>query len=121
MTSERPLEVLLCLRGKAAMRGRHIGRARLMRDPTDLMKIEAGDVAVLRTASPAAGPILGVAGAVITEEGGILSSLATLARERDVPCIVGVSRATRAILDGDQVVVDADAGTVTVVTAARCA
>lgn len=100
------------------MQGRHAGRARIVRDLNDLSQIEVGDVVVLETASPAAGVLLEVAGAVVAEEGGSLSNLATLAREGGVPCIIGVTGATHSIRDGDEVVVDANTGIVSVVRAA---
>ncbi|WP_294179840.1 phosphoenolpyruvate--protein phosphotransferase [uncultured Schumannella sp.] len=50
---------------------------------------------------------------LITREGGPTSHTAILARARSIPAIVGVSGA-EALADGDQVVLDAAAGTVTV-------
>lgn len=50
--------------------------------------------------------------AIITDEGGIISHAAILAREFHIPCIVGTKVATRVLKDGDEVEVDADNGIV---------
>ena len=51
--------------------------------------------------------------AVITDEGGLMSHAALVAREKKVPCIIGTRIATRALRDGDVVTVDANNGVVT--------
>lgn len=48
------------------------------------------------------------AGAIITEEGGILSHAAVISRELNTPCIIGVQGATGILKDGMRVLVDAD-------------
>ncbi len=54
------------------------------------------------------------ASAIVTDEGGMLSHAAIVARENDIPCIVGTGTATFVIQDGDQVTVDLTRGTVRV-------
>ena len=49
---------------------------------------------------------------VVTERGGSTSHFASLARERDIPMVLGVADATRRIPDGAQVAVDGVAGIV---------
>jgi len=49
---------------------------------------------------------------VVAELGGSTSHLASLARERGVPMVLGVSEATRRIPDGATVAVDGVAGVV---------
>ena len=49
---------------------------------------------------------------VVAELGGSTSHLASLARERGIPMVLGVQDATSQIPDGSQVAVDGVAGTV---------
>ena len=55
---------------------------------------------------------LGAVAAVVTETGGLLSHAAVIAREYGIPAVLAVPGATRAIADGDRIVVDGAAGTV---------
>jgi phosphohistidine swiveling domain-containing protein len=48
------------------------------------------------------------AGGLITDEGGMLSHAAILARELRIPCIVGTQRATQMLKDGDRVEIKSD-------------
>lgn len=41
---------------------------------------------------------------IITNEGGVLSHACIIAREYDIPCIVGTSNATTVLMDGDEVI-----------------
>lgn len=50
--------------------------------------------------------------AVVTDEGGLMSHAALVARERKIPCIVGTEMATRIFKDGDRIRVDANNGKV---------
>jgi pyruvate,water dikinase len=55
-------------------------------------------------------PILRKARAIITDEGGITSHAAIIARELKIPCIIGTQNATRVLKDGDLLKVNADTG-----------
>lgn len=57
---------------------------------------------------------MAIAGAVVTEHGGLASHTAIVAREQGIPALVGVARATETISDGAHVIVDPAAGRVTV-------
>jgi pyruvate,water dikinase len=75
--------------------------------------MEPGDVLVVRATSPAFNAVLGIAGAVITVDGGPMSHAAVLARELGIPAVVGVPGALD-LTDGTLVEVDAAAGQVRV-------
>lgn len=105
------------LRGLAASPGVHVGRARIVRGAADLERIEAGDVLVSPAASSALVVAFPLAGAMVTDHGGMLSHAANLAREYGLPAVVGTGDATRRIRDGATVRVDGGAGLVVVVTA----
>jgi phosphoenolpyruvate synthase/pyruvate phosphate dikinase len=50
----------------------------------------------------------------VTNEGGLLSHAAIVARELKKPCIIGTKIATKVLKDGDLVEVNADTGVVTI-------
>ncbi|MEY2431714.1 MAG: rifampicin phosphotransferase [Acidimicrobiaceae bacterium] len=76
--------------------------------------LDPGDVLVAPFTDAPWTPLFVVAGAVVVETGGVLSHAATVAREFGIPAVVMVKDATRVIHDGDEVTVDAAAGTVTI-------
>lgn len=100
------------VRGLAAGRGRHVGSVRIVDDPTTLDHFEPGDVLVCSMTAPPWIPLFGLAGAVVTDSGGLSSHPALAAREYGLPCVVGTGDATRRLRDGQRVEVDGDAGTV---------
>jgi phosphohistidine swiveling domain-containing protein len=79
-------------------------------DPID--KAPSGSIVVMEHADSGAMKYLSDARAVVADQGGRLSHLAILARERKMPAIVGTGNATRLIKTGDTILVDADRGTV---------
>jgi pyruvate,water dikinase len=102
------------LQGTPASAGRAVGTARVIRGPADFGRLEAGDVLVCATTTPAWTPLFASAGALVTDTGGILSHAAIVAREYRLPAVVGCDVATSAIRDGARVEVDGDAGSVRV-------
>ncbi|MEM9042691.1 MAG: PEP-utilizing enzyme [Actinomycetota bacterium] len=90
------------------------GRARVVADADEaLLRIEPGDVIVTRLTVPTFNSVLAVAGAVVTEHGGLLCHTAVIARELGIPAVVGASGALD-LPDGAEVEVDPVAGVVTV-------
>jgi phosphohistidine swiveling domain-containing protein len=57
-------------------------------------------------------PLMQKAVAIVTDQGGILSHAAIVARELKKPCIVATENATKVLTNGQLVTVDADAGVV---------
>ncbi|MGA2530973.1 MAG: PEP-utilizing enzyme [Acidimicrobiales bacterium] len=104
------------LRGLAASRGTYEGPARLISGPSEFGRIVQGDVLVTESTSEAFNILLPLLGAIVTDNGGLLSHSAIVAREYGIPGVVGTREATQRIADGDQVRVDGDAGEVIVLT-----
>jgi pyruvate,water dikinase len=88
------------------------GRARVVSCECELERVAPGDVLVTTVAGPALGPVLAHVAGVVAELGGSTSHLASLARERGVPMVLGVLDATRRIPDGSTVAVDGVSGVV---------
>jgi pyruvate,water dikinase len=100
------------LNGHPAGIGWAAGRAVVVNCECELSRIAPGDVLVTRVAGPALGQILPRVAGVVAELGGSTSHLASLARERGIPMVLGVRNATATIPDGAQVAVDGVAGIV---------
>ncbi|HVV63129.1 MAG TPA: PEP/pyruvate-binding domain-containing protein [Pseudolabrys sp.] len=88
------------------------GRAVVVNCECELSRVGIGDILVTRVAGPALSQILPRVGGVVAELGGSTSHLASLARERGIPMVLGVLDATRKIPDGVQCAVDGVAGIV---------
>lgn len=79
---------------------------------TSARKIQKGEIFVIHMTTPQDLPQLDKCTAIITDEGGILSHAAILARELKKPCVIGTRIATKMLHDGDLVEVDAEKGIV---------
>jgi pyruvate,water dikinase len=88
------------------------GRAVVVNCECELARVAPGDILVTKVAGPALSHILPRVAGVVAELGGSTSHLASLARERGIPMVLGVLDATRRIPDGSQVAVDGVAGIV---------
>ena len=102
--------------GTAAYRGR-ARRASNAEEALDAM--EPGDVLVVPFTTPSYNTVLGLAGAVVTSEGGPLCHAAVLARELGIPAVIGAPGALVDIPDGAEVEVDPLSGRVTVLRGAE--
>lgn len=102
------------LRGIAGSPGVASGPVCIVRGPEDFGKLRRGDVLVAPLTNPVWTPLFALAGAVVTDSGGILSHGAIVAREYGLPAVMGASGATRALRDGQRVTVDGVRGTVVI-------
>ena len=102
------------VRGAGASRGIATGRAVVVLDLADAERLEQGDILVCPFTAPPWTPLFAIAGAIVTNTGGVLSHAAIEAREYAVPCVVGTGNGTRIIPDGAQVTVDGSSGVVTI-------
>jgi pyruvate,water dikinase len=100
------------LNGHPAGIGWGSGRAVVVNCECELSRVAPGDVLITKTAGPALSHILPRVAGVVAERGGSTSHLASLARERGIPMVLGVLDATRHIPDGAQVAIDGVAGIV---------
>ena len=100
------------LRGHPAGVGWGTGRACVVNCECELARVNPGDILVTQVAGPALSQILPRVAGVVAELGGSTSHLASLARERGVPMVLGVLDATGEIPEGSTVAVDGVAGIV---------
>lgn len=117
-TVEQPLEAMgetRSLKGMVACLGQTVqGTARVVLSPRDhSASFQDGDILVAFETTPDYVPLMKRAAAIVTEHGGITSHAAIVARELGVPCLIGVKNVTRLIRDGNQVTIDTQAQTLT--------
>lgn len=99
--------------GQTGSPGNAKGPVRIVQaDKTD-GDFRTGAVLVCAVTTPNYVPLMQKAAAIVTDQGGILSHAAIVARELKVPCIVGAGNATEVLKNGQMVNVDADRGVVT--------
>jgi pyruvate,water dikinase len=94
------------LRGHPSGIGWGSGRARIINCECELSRVSPGDILVTKVASPALAEVLPHVAGVVAELGGSTSHMASLARERGIPMVLGVLQATQEIPEGAQVGVD---------------
>lgn len=86
--------------------GKHYlnGEVVVVGSPTD--SIEDDKIIVVPSTSPSYVPLMRKARALVTDHGGMMSHAAIVAREFNLPCIVGTKQATKILHTGDKVVLD---------------
>ncbi len=98
------------IRGTPTYRGRVQGQVKKILSFSDMDSFKSGDVLVTEMTSPDYLPIMKIASAVVTDEGGATCHAAIASRELNIPCVVGTKIATHVLQDGDIVDVDAIQG-----------
>lgn len=112
-TAVAPVKVGDVLAGFPGCPGKVTGIARVILDPIDPTALEAGDILVAPITDPSWTPLFVSAGGVIVDVGAAQSHAMIVSRELGIPCVPSVTNATRRIPNGATVLVDGDAGTVT--------
>jgi len=100
------------INGNAASAGKVTGTARVILSLDEAERLRQGEILVCPATMPAWTPLFAIASAVVTDHGGILSHTAIVAREYQIPAVVGTKVGTALIKDGQQITVDGAAGTV---------
>ena len=102
----------ILLKGETASAGVYAGPVRIVHDPSELHKIQKGDILVTPMTTPDMVPAMQRAGAIVTNEGGMTCHAAIVSREMGTPCIVGTQHATDLLKDGEIITVHATRGIV---------
>ncbi|MDJ0813727.1 MAG: phosphoenolpyruvate synthase [Woeseiaceae bacterium] len=106
------------LKGKSQIisRGRSIGQkigvgtAKVIKDVSEMNRIQRGDVLVSDMTDPDWEPVMKRAAAIVTNRGGRTCHAAIIARELGIPAVVGCGDATATITDGRSVTVSCAEG-----------
>lgn len=99
-------------KGLAVSGGVFTGRVKRILNLNKLNECQQNDVLVTIMTRPQFNKFIKRVAAIITDEGGILCHASILAREFNIPCIVGTKIATKVLKDGDLIEVDANKGIV---------
>ncbi|RKN81972.1 PEP-utilizing enzyme [Paenibacillus ginsengarvi] len=99
-------------KGSAASRGTYTGTVKIIGGQEDFSKLTKGDILVCKTMTPPWTVLFSIAGALITDAGGVLSHASIVAREYKLPAVVGTKVATSFLQDGDRITVDGTNGVV---------
>jgi pyruvate,water dikinase len=84
-----------------------------------MVKMKPGNILVSISTQPDLLPAMKKAAAFVTDQGGVTSHAAIVAREMKTPCVIATKIATQVLHDGDLVDVDADTGLVKVLKRAQ--
>jgi len=86
------------------------GPVRVINDPSEMERVQPGDVLVADMTDPNWEPVMKRASAIVTNRGGRTCHAAIIARELGVPAVVGCGDATEALKDGTLVTVSCAEG-----------
>jgi phosphohistidine swiveling domain-containing protein len=98
--------------GVGASSGQITAQACVVHGPDEFETMESGDVLVADITTPAWTPLFAQASAIVTDVGGPLSHSSIVAREYDIPAVLGTGVGTESISTGQTISVDGDAGIV---------
>lgn len=100
----------LLLSGSAVGQKIGAGKVRVIDNPKNMKLFKKGEVLVTRITDPDWEPIMRLASAIVTEQGGKTSHAAIVSRELGVPCIVGAREARKVLKTGQAVTVSCAEG-----------
>ena len=86
------------------------GKARILHSPSEISKLNKGEILVTEKTDPDWDPVLKKATAIITNQGGRTSHAAIVAREVGAIAVVGTSNGTQKIKDGQLITVSTAKG-----------
>jgi phosphohistidine swiveling domain-containing protein len=96
--------------GAPANIGKVTAIARIINTVEEFDKIQQGDIIVTSMTTPEYSAVMEKISGIITDEGGVTSHAASIAREKGVPCLVGTKIATKVFADGDEIELDSESG-----------
>jgi len=103
-------------RSRVLASGRSIGQrigagaARVISEPSEMARVQSGDVLVADMTDPDWEPVMKRAAAIVTNRGGRTCHAAIIARELGIPAVVGCGDATQRIREGQEVTVSCAEG-----------
>ena len=96
--------------GKAVGSRVGAGPVRVIRNTSELVRFQPGEVLVAAMTDPDWEPVLARAAALVTDQGGRTCHAAIVSRELGLPCVVGTGKGTQVLRDGDVVTVSCAEG-----------
>jgi len=104
------------LKGVAGSPGVVRGPARVVRSLAEASVLQDGDIMVCEMTLPPWVPLFSIVAGVVADTGGVLSHTAIVARDFELPAVVGTQVGTTTLTDGTMVEVDGTKGIVTILS-----
>ena len=111
----KPAEMLkVVVKGiPAGKRSYGIGVAKVVLNPEEAAEImRKGDILITDMTNPDYVPFMKLAGAIVTDKGGVTCHAAIVSRELGIPCVVGTGNATKLMVTDKEYTVDSRSGVV---------
>jgi pyruvate,water dikinase len=106
-TTKKPILTGIAIGNKVGQ-----GKVHVIEDVSKIGEFKKGEILVTRMTDPDWVPIMRIASAIITDEGGRTCHAAIIGRELGIPSIVGTGSATKVLKTGQEVTVDCTSGSV---------
>ena len=109
-------EYILSRKGKILTVGRSVGskighgRAHVIKEVHDINRFKEGEILVTEMTDPDWEPIMKIASAIVTNQGGRTCHSAIVSRELGIPCIVGTNNGTHVIKNDQRITVSCAEG-----------
>jgi len=103
-------------KGEVLARGRSVGekiasgQVKVIKKVKDIKSFERGKVLVTEMTDPDWEPIMKKAAGIVTDKGGRTCHAAIVARELNIPCIVGTGNGSEVLISGQSVTLDCSSG-----------
>ena len=106
-TTKKPILTGIAIGNKVGQ-----GRVHVILDVSKIGEFKKGEILVTKMTDPDWVPIMRIASAIVTDEGGRTCHAAIIGRELGIPAIVGTGSATKVLKTGQEVTVDCTSGSV---------
>jgi pyruvate,water dikinase len=112
-TTAPTTERIVVVQGLPASPGIYAGKGKVAITTDDAARlIKKGDILITKMTAPDWVPYMRVAGAIVTDDGGMTCHAAIVSRELGIPCIVGTENGSKILKSGQDYTVDAKTGVV---------
>ncbi|MFC1963620.1 phosphoenolpyruvate synthase [Chloroflexota bacterium] len=106
------IKASVLLTGSAASPGMGSGEVKILKDASEIGKVEKGDILTAEMTTPDFVPAMKRAAGIVTDRGGRTCHAAIVSRELGVPCVVGTGNASKILKTAQLVTVDGSEGKV---------
>ena len=93
--------------GRCACKGFSVGQVRKIVRYSNSIDFNKGDIILCKEGDPDLIPLIKLAGGIISEQGGVTCHVAIIAREFNIPCLMGVGSVSDDFADGELIILDA--------------
>lgn len=103
------------LKGQVACSGNVEGEVCIVNTVQDMKKMKEGMILVSVMTHPNLFPAMKIAKGIVTDIGGLSCHAAIVARELNIPCIIGTKNVTKVVRDGMKIALESSTGTIKII------